>query len=102
MLPAAVERDDCLRQRTCASTGGDSVKATLSRGQVLAAAAVTPTATLAANETHWSQFSAADPVFAAIEQHRQAVQALSAAYQLPDAILDQRQRAEEDALLAWL
>jgi hypothetical protein len=43
---------------------------------MLAAAAVTPTATLAANETHASQFSAADPVFAAIEQHCQAVQAL--------------------------
>jgi hypothetical protein len=91
----------------------------MSRRQMLAAAAViavTPTAALAADKNHgsysvtadlfhrqdFSSMIADDPVFAAIERHRQAAHALSAAYHLPDAILDQRQRAEEDALLAWL
>jgi hypothetical protein len=56
----------------------------------------------ASHGRHLPVASAADPVFIAIEQHRQAARALSAAYQMPDALLDQLQRAEEDALLAWL
>jgi hypothetical protein len=56
----------------------------------------------ASNGRHLPVASAADPVFIAIEQHRQAARVLSAAYQMPDALLEQLQRAEEDALLAWL
>jgi hypothetical protein len=63
----------------------DSVKATVSRRHVLAAAAVTmtPPATLAANGSMSTRFASVDetdqklwpdPVFAAIERYRQAVQ----------------------------
>jgi hypothetical protein len=43
-----------------------------------------------------------DPVFAAIERHHQAAQALSAAHEPPDALLEQLSAAEEDAFVAWL
>jgi hypothetical protein len=43
-----------------------------------------------------------DPVFAAIERHRQAAQTLSAAHEPPDALLEQLSAAEEDAFLTWL
>jgi hypothetical protein len=43
-----------------------------------------------------------DPVFAAIERHREAAQAVAAAHEPPEAILDELSRTEENALLAWL
>jgi hypothetical protein len=45
---------------------------------------------------------AGDPTFAAIERHREAAQALSAAHDPPEALLDELSRTEENALLAWL
>jgi hypothetical protein len=43
-----------------------------------------------------------DPVFAAIERHRQATQALSAQHEPSDALVTQLSRAEVGAFLAWL
>jgi hypothetical protein len=43
-----------------------------------------------------------DPMFAAIERHRTAMQALAAAHEPPDALIEQLSGAEQDALLAWL
>jgi hypothetical protein len=43
-----------------------------------------------------------DPVFAAIERHHQAAQALSAVHKPPDALLEHLSAAEEDAFFAWL
>jgi hypothetical protein len=43
-----------------------------------------------------------DPVFAAIERHRQVARTLSATHEPPDEILEQLSAAEEDAFLAWL
>jgi len=40
-----------------------------------AAVTMTPTAALAANAAHAPRLATADPVFAAIERHRQAIQA---------------------------
>jgi hypothetical protein len=75
-----------------------------------AAVTVTPTTALAANENHGSNLGgnstlvemAADPVLAAIERHRKAAQALSAAHEPPDALLNQLCGAEQDAFLVWL
>jgi hypothetical protein len=83
-----------------------------SRRHMPAAAAVTmtPTAALAANENHGSHLGgnstlvemAADPVLVAIERHRKAAQALSAAHEPSDALLNQLCGAEQDAFLVWL
>jgi hypothetical protein len=43
-----------------------------------------------------------DPVFTAIERHRKAMQALAAAHEPPDALIDQLSSTEQDAFLAWL
>jgi hypothetical protein len=62
---------------------------TISRRQILAgipAAAITPAAALAAKAAHDPRFAADDPVFAAIERHCQAAQALAALHQPPDAL----------------
>jgi hypothetical protein len=67
------------------------------RRQLLASV---PTGALAFPAT--AEASADDPVFAAIEKHRQAMQALSAAHEPSDALLHELSRAEDDALLATL
>jgi hypothetical protein len=83
---------------------GNNMKTT-TRRQLLAripAAAMTSTATLAANG---SRFTSTDPVFAAIEKHRQAVQAWQAAVgqkHEDDKISDQLMAVERDAWRAWL
>jgi hypothetical protein len=46
--------------------------------------------------------AADDPVFAAIERHRQAMQALSVLHEPPEALITQLARAEVEAFLAWL
>jgi hypothetical protein len=54
--------------------------------QAFRPAAITPTAALAAKAAHNPRFAADDPVFAAIEWHCQAAQALAALHQPPDAL----------------
>jgi hypothetical protein len=85
------------------------MKARVSRRHMLAtipaaAAAMTPGAAgaLAGLPTAPADASADDPVFAAIEQHREALQALAALHEPPDALLTQLSRAGVHAFLAWL
>jgi hypothetical protein len=76
------------------------MKATVSRRQMLASV---PAATAALSGLLASAAGATtDPVLAAIEKHRQAIQALSALHEPPEALVTQLARAEVDAFLAWL
>ena len=77
------------------------MKVTVSRRHMLAAAVTTtPIAALAANAAHTPRLAAADPVFVAIERHRQAIQARLAEHD--DDTGMQLLAAETDAFLAWL
>jgi hypothetical protein len=92
------------------------MKATVSRRHMLAAAAVTitPTAAPAANSSARRGFafqpygtaelpSATDPVFAAIERCRAAMRARERSLtNFGEALNEQRLRAANDAILAWL
>jgi hypothetical protein len=73
---------------------------TVSRRHVLASV---PAVTAALSGPPASAAGAAyDPVFAAIEKHRQAAQAISKAHEPSDALVTQLSGAEVEAFLAWL